>query len=210
MKARLQELVFFKDLDKEVIEKIEGFTTELTLPKDSILFYEGDESKDFFLLTKGIIKLYKVTSNDKEVILKYFHKNETIAEVANFENINYPATAQAFTDIEVLKIDFKSLKDIILTQPELSYKVMTSLIKKIRNLENIVSMHIVLDSHERVAKYIHDHPDDFFSTKNIVIAEILNISPETLSRILRTFKNEKILDVSKKEVDKEALKNYFN
>ncbi len=210
MKARLQELVLFKDLDKEVIEKIEGFTTELTLPKDSILFYEGDESKDIFLLTKGIIKLYKVTSNDKEVILKYFYQNETIAEVANFENIDYPATAQAFTDIEVLKIDFKSLKDIILTQPELSYKIMTSLIKKIRNLENIVSMHIVLDSHERVAKYIHDHPEDFFSTKNIVIAEILNISPETLSRILRTFKNDKIIDIAKKEVDKEALKNYFN
>ena len=99
---------------------------------------------------------------------------------------------------------------MILAQPELSYKVMTSLIKKIKNLENIVSMHIVLDSQERVAKYIHDHPEDFFSTKNIVVAEILNISPETLSRILRTFKNENIIDTSKKEVDKDALKSYFS
>ena len=35
--------------------------------------------------------------------MKYFHPNEFIAEVANFENIPYPATAQAFTDTEVLK-----------------------------------------------------------------------------------------------------------
>ena len=110
MKARLQELFLFKDLEQEIIERIEKFTTELTLPKDSVLFYEGDESKNLYLLTKGIIKLYKVTSNDKEVILKYFHPNESIAEVANFENMNYPATAQAFTDIEVLKIDFESLQ----------------------------------------------------------------------------------------------------
>ena len=209
MKTKLNDLFLFKDLDKETIQEIENLSTELTLPKDSIVFYEGDESKNMFLLTKGIIKLYKVTSHDKEVILKYFHANETIAEVANFENINYPATAQAFTDIEILKINFEELKKIIHQNPSLSYKIMTSLIKKIRNLENVISMHIVLDSQERVAKYIYDHTEEFFKTKNILIAEILNISPETLSRILRTLKDENIINTSKKFVDKDSLKSYF-
>ncbi|WP_419763895.1 MAG: Crp/Fnr family transcriptional regulator [Arcobacter sp.] len=209
MKAKLKDLFLFKDLDTEIIQEIENLSTELTLPKDSVVFYEGDESKNMFLLTKGIIKLYKVTSHDKEVILKYFHSNETIAEVANFENINYPATAQAFTDIEILKIDFEELKKIIHKNPALSYKIMTSLIKKIRNLENVISMHIVLDSQERVAKYIYDHTEDFFKTKNILVAEILNISPETLSRVLRTLKDENIINTSKKFVDKDALKSYF-
>ncbi len=209
MKAKLKDLFLFSDLDKEIIQEIENISTELVLPKDSVVFYEGDESKNMFLLTKGIIKLYKVTSHDKEVILKYFHANETIAEVANFENINYPATAQAFTDIEVLKINFEELKKIIFKNPALSYKIMTSLIKKIRNLENVISMHIVLDSQERVAKYIYDHTEEFFKTKNILIAEILNISPETLSRVLRTFKDENIINTSKKSVDKESLKSYF-
>ncbi len=182
----------------------------MSLPKESVLFYEGDETKHLFLLTKGIIKLYKVTSHDKEVILKYFRSNELIGEVANFEEMDYPATAQAFTDIEVLRIDFEELKKIILKQPDLAYKIMRSLIKKIKNLENLVSMHIVLDSQERVAKYIYDHTDDFFNTKNIVIAEILNISPETLSRILRTFKDEKIIDIKSKKVDHEKLKQNFS
>jgi CRP/FNR family transcriptional regulator len=209
MKAKLKDLFLFSDLDKETIKEIENLSTELVLPKDSVVFYEGDESKNMFLLTKGIIKLYKVTSHDKEVILKYFHANETIAEVANFENINYPATAQAFTDIEVLKINFEELKKIIFKNPALSYKIMTSLIKKIRNLENVISMHIILDSQERVAKYIYDHTEEFFKTKNILVAEILNISPETLSRVLRTFKDENIINTSKKFVDKDALKSYF-
>lgn len=210
MRARLKELFLFKDLDIDTLDQIEKFTTEMILPKDSILFYEGDESKGLYLLTKGIIKLYKVTSHDKEVILKYFRDNELIAEVVNFEGISYPATAQALTDIEVLKIDFAQLKEIIFKKPELAYKVMGSLIKKIKNLENLVSMHIVLDSHERVAKYIHDHTEDFFTTKNIIVAEILNISPETLSRILRTFKNENLIDTTAKTINKEELKSYFN
>lgn len=162
-----------------------------------------------FLLKKGIVKLYKTSSNNKEIILKYFHTNELIAEVANFENIPYPATAQSFTDTEVLRIDFASLKDIIYKDPDLAFLIQTSLIKKIRNLENIVSLHVVLDSKERIAKYLCDHTEDFFNTKNIIVAEILNISPETLSRMLRIFKDDDLIDNKNKTVDKERLRALF-
>lgn len=209
MKRKLKDVYLFKDVCDETLEKIAEFTTHIKLSKDNILFYEGEESKYLFLLTKGIVKLYKTSSNDKEIILKYFHTNEFIAEVANFENIPYPATAQSFTDTEVLRIDFGSLKDTIYSDPELSFVIQTSLIKKIRNLENLVSLHVVLDSKERIAKYLCDHTEDFFNTKNIIIAEILNISPETLSRMLRVFKDDGLIDNKNKTVDSERLKALF-
>ena len=203
MRFKLREIYLFKDLSDETLDQIEKFTTIVELSKDNILFYEGDDSKYLFLLTKGIVKLYKTSSNDKEIVMKYFHPNEFIAEVANFENIPYPATAQAFTDTEVLKIDFESLKDTIYSDAKLSFLIQTSLIRKIRNLENLVSLHIVLDSKERIAKYLYEHTEDFFNTKNIIIAEILNLSPETLSRMLRVFKNDGLINNKNKTGDKE-------
>ncbi len=71
-------------------------------------------------------------------------------------------------------------------------------------------MHLVLDSKERVAKYIYENPEDFFTTKNVIIAEILNITPETLSRILRVFKNDDLIDTKEKIVNKAGLKAYFS
>ncbi len=210
MRFKLREIYLFKDLSDETLDQIEKFTTIVELSKDNILFYEGDDSKYLFLLTKGIVKLYKTSSNDKEIVMKYFHSNEFIAEVANFENIPYPATAQAFTDTEVLKIDFESLKDIIYSDAKLSFLIQTSLIRKIRNLENLVSLHIVLDSKERIAKYLYEHTEDFFNTKNIIIAEILNLSPETLSRMLRVFKNDGLINNKNKTVDKEELRMLFS
>lgn len=210
MKNDLKNLFLFSDLDDETIDKIAKFSKIEKVSKNGILFYEGDKSSSLCILKKGIVKLYKSTSNAKEVVLKYFNDNELIAEVANFEEINYPATALAFTDIEVIKIDFSLLKEIILEKPELSYKIMTSLIKKIKNLENVISNQIVLDSNERVAKYIYEHSETFFSTKNIIIAEMLNISAETLSRILRVFKDENIIDTTNKTIDKNRLKAYFS
>jgi len=209
MRVKLKNIDMFKDLDEDTIKKIEKFTTEHSISKDNIVFYEGDDSKFLYLLVSGIIKLYKTSSHHKEIVLKYFHENELIGEVANFEQIPYPATAKAYTDVEILKINFDSLKDIIYSSPELSFIIQTSLIKKIKNLETIISTNLVLDSKERVAKYIYNHSEDFFTTKNILIAEILSVSPETLSRILKFFKDHDIIDIKSKKVDREALLEYF-
>ena len=209
MKIQLQNIVLFKDVDEETIQNIESFTTIQKISKDNIIFYEGDESKHLYLLVKGVIKLYKTSSSNKEIVLKYFHDNELIGEVANFEDIPYPATAKAYSNIEILKIDFVKLKAIIVQNPSLSFNIQTSLIKKIKNLENIISTNLVLDSKERVAKYIYNYADTFFVTKNIEIAEILGVSPETLSRILKFFKDHDIIDIKTKKIDKEALIPFF-
>jgi CRP/FNR family transcriptional regulator len=209
MKTHIKNIVLFQNIDDETIKKIETFTTEHRIPKDSIVFYEGDGPKFLYLLVKGVIKLYKTSSSHKEVVLKYFHGNELIGEVANFEGIPYPATAKAYSDVEVLKIDFEKLKEIIFSNPNMAFNIQTSLIKKIKNLENIISTNLVLDSKERVAKYIYDHSDDFFETKNIEIAEILGVSPETLSRILKFFKDNEIINVKNRYINKEVLVEFF-
>lgn len=209
MRVHLENMVLFQNVDEETISKIESFTTEHKVAKDNIVFYEGDEPKYLYLLVKGIIKLYKTSSNHKEVVLKYFHDNELIGEVANFEGMPYPATAKAYSDVEFLKIDFEKLKEIIFSNPNLAFNIQTSLVRKIKNLENIISTNLVLDSKERVAKYIYSHSEDFFETKNIEIAEILGVSPETLSRILKFFKDREIINIKTKFVDKEALREFF-
>jgi len=151
-----------------------------------------------------------MSSNNKEIILKYFHANELIAEVANFEDIPFPATAKAFTDIEIIKIDFVKLKDIIYSNVDLLSKVQVSLIKKIKNLEYLISRHLVLDAKQRVAQYVHDYTEDFFFHKNVDTAEVLGITPETLSRFLKLFKDDNLINMKEKTIDKNGLSLVFN
>ena len=83
-------------------------------------------------------------------------------------------------------------------------------IKKIRNLENLILFNVVLTADERIAKYICDNTKEFFNTKRIIIAEILNITPETLSRRLKLFENDGLINYQKKSIDKEKLKTLFS
>jgi len=209
MKVKLKDIYLFKDIDDDTLSKIEEFSSLVKFSEENIVFYEGDTSNHLHCLVSGVIKLYKMSSHDKEIVLKYFHTNELIAEVANFEHIPFPATAKAFTDVVMLKIDFEKLKKIIYANHELAFSIQTSLIKKIKNLEYVISRHLVLDAKERVAQFIHDFPNEFFKTKNIEIAEILNITPETLSRLLRVFKNDNLIDTKSKTIDKEGLNELF-
>lgn len=205
----LKKIFLFEDLDDKTLEKIKEISVLTKLNKDNILYYEGDEPDYLHIVVSGIIKLYKITANDKELILKYFYEKEMIAEVACFEGISFPATAEAYVPSEVLKIDFKKFKEIMFENPEISFKIQTSLIKKIKNLENLVSTHLVLDTRQKVANYIYINADDFFKTKNIHIAQVLNITPETLSRVLKLFKDEGIVDLANKKIDKERLQRFM-
>lgn len=206
---RIKNIACFSNLNDEQLGKLKKISVIKKYSKKEILFYEGDAPIYLYVLLQGMLKVYKTNHKGQQIFLHQFYPGGMVAELANFENIPYPATAQSFTDTEVLRIDFGSLKDIIYSDPNLSFIIQTSLIKKVRNLENLVSLHVVLDSKERIAKYLCEHTEDFFNTKNIIIAEILNISPETLSRMLRVFKNDGLIDNKSKTVDTERLKALF-
>ena len=210
MLQKLQNVYLLKDVCDETLKEIAKYTSYLKLSKDNILFYEGEDSKCLYLLIKGIVKFYKTSSNNKEIIIKYYHSNEFIAEVSNLEHLPYPATGKSFTDIEVLKIDFGNLKHLLYSDANLALVIQTSLIKKIRNLENLILFNVVLTADERIAKYICDNTKEFFNTKRIIIAEILNITPETLSRRLKLFENDGLINYQKKSIDKEKLKTLFS
>lgn len=210
MLQKLQNVYLLKDVCDETLKEIAKYTSYLKLSKDNILFYEGEDSKCLYLLIKGIVKFYKTSSNNKEIIIKYYHSNEFIAEVSNLEHLPYPATGKSFTDIEVLKIDFGNLKHLLYSDANLALVIQTSLIRRIRNLENLILFDVVLTADERIAKYICDNTKEFFNTKRIIIAEILNITPETLSRRLKLFENDGLINYQKKSIDKEKLKTLFS
>jgi CRP/FNR family transcriptional regulator len=198
----------FKDIDEITLKKIKNISVIENYEKDSIIFYEGDKSIYLHILIKGTIKLYKHTLNNKELVLKYFHRGKIIAELANYSNIPFPATAMAFNEVKILKINFDNIKKIIYSNPDISYKIHLSLIDKIKNLENIISNNLVLNCKEKIIKYIYENSNNFFTTKNTTIANILNTTPETISRVLKELKDKGIIDIQKKYINKELLKNH--
>lgn len=130
--------------------------------------------------------MYKTDTKNNEIVLHRFMPKSLIAEMAVFEDIDYPASAAFESDGSVLEIDFFQFKNNFLTNPDVAFNFFRSLSKKIKNLEDVISLNIVLDSTSRVAKYITEN-EDAFNIKNNQLSKHLHMTPETLSRILKKF-----------------------
>ncbi len=208
----LREIYIFKNLSDENIKKLERFSYEKNFEKGDLLFYEGEEPENLYILTEGIIRVYKTDFKGHEITLHHFYPISLIAELANFEKMNYPATAEFETPGRVIAINFDMFEKEIMKNPELSYEIVKSLLHKIKVLDNVIVQNLMMDAVSRVAKFIYEHEDLFLTLKHNKIASVLNITPETLSRILKKFREREILIKEKssyKILDREKLKKYF-
>ncbi len=199
----------FSDLKENELQRLNEISTKKFFKKGNILFFEGEKPKYLYILIKGAIKIFKSDKKGGVIILHHFYDYNLIAELANLENINYPATAEFEADSEVLEINYELFEKEFLCNPSISFKIIKSLSKKIKQLENVINQNLIMDSTTRVAKFIYENEELFISLKNNKIASILNITPETLSRVVRKFKDSAILDENLKLINKENLKIFF-
>lgn len=182
----LKEIKFFENLDDKELKILSSFSRKRQFKKGEILFYEKETPKYLTLLWSGVLKVYKTDAKNNEIVLHRFMPKSLVAEVAILENIDYPASAMFESDGSVIEIDFIKFKNNFLTNPDVAFNFFRSLSEKIRYLEDVISLNIVLDATSRVAKYICEN-EEAFSLKNKQLAQQLHMTPETLSRIFKKF-----------------------
>ena len=184
---KLQECYFFDKLNSDEIKELESISKKVSYTKGSILFYEKEEPDSLILLVEGVIKIYKTDLKNNEVIMRRFRATTLVAEMATFEEIPFPASASFETDGTVVMIDYQQFKKRFMDKPGIAYSIIKSLSRKVKNLEEVIDLNIVLDTTARLAKYLYENEAVLDELKNYQIAEDLHMTPETLSRTLKKF-----------------------
>ncbi len=200
----LRNIKFFENLSQKELDQLATISRKRRFSKGEVLFYEKDESRFLTLLTEGILKVYKTDPKNNEIVLHRFNPKSLVAEMAVFEGIPYPASAAFETDGTVIEIDFIKFKENFLCSADIAFSFFKSLTQKIKYLEDVIALNIVLDSTARVAKYICEN-EDALQMKHNQLAQYLHMTPETLSRVFKKFAK---LDFIEKEGSIYIIKNY--
>ena len=207
----LKSINFFENLDDKELQLLLSIARKRVFSQGEILFYEKDKVQHLTMVLEGIVKIYKIDPKNNEIVLHRFRPKSLVAEMAVFEGIPYPASAAFESDGSVLEIDFEKFQEYFLANKDIALALFRSLTQKIKYLDNVIALNVVLDSTARVAKYICED-EDALKMKNNQLAKYLHMTPETLSRILKKFTK---LGFVKKEnnsykiVNEEALKIIF-
>jgi len=203
----IKNVSFFKQLNDNELKQLISISKKRFFSKNEILFYEKDIPQNLIILLDGLVKIYKIDPKNNEIVLHKFNGVNFIAEMPTFESIPYPASAAFETDGKVIEIDFNKFKENFLSNKEVAIAVFKSLTHKIKYLDNVIALNVILDSTARVAKYICEN-EEALKMKNNQLSQYLHMTPETLSRILKKFTKlgfiQKI-DYSYVLLDREAL-----
>ena len=211
-KNTIDDFYFFNFLKEEEKTRLKEISIKKFFNKDEILFYKGDEPKYLHLLLKGIAKLYTYDHKDNEVVIHNLMAPSLIAEIVNYEDLRFPANCTFETNAEVLLIDYEKFKNEFLLKPEVSMFFIKSLKRKIKALESFINYNVSSNSIEKIAKFLYDNESILINLKQVKIAQLLNITPETFSRKLAKLKKEKIIQNDKgyiKILDYAKLKSYI-
>lgn len=168
------------------------------------LFFEGDKGEHFYFLISGKVKLYKITSAGKDVVVKIVNPGEIFAEITIIDN-KYPVNAVALEKSTVLKINGKSFLNFLAKDTDLNKKFMFMLLQRIKTLLSRLEIIGTESVEERVLHYIKElamkKGNEFtLPISKGELASLLFTSPETISRTFAKLRDKGILEMDGKKI----------
>lgn len=195
----LHDIPMFTCLDKKFHKELQNSIYMKKFAKNSIVFYEGDESDYLYILFEGQVQLYKTSPKGSQVQINRMKAPNTIGEYACFEKKPFPATCEFITDGVMGLIHFDKVYQY-LDDKEFALGLIKSLTSKVMLLSSLVHKETILSSEAKVADLMIEEITIFNRLKNNEIAGILNLTPETFSRVISKFKKESIVAMENNEL----------
>ena len=174
MKNILKKIRYFASFDDTKLEQLSKICALRKLHVGEIFFYEGGEPKYIYYLTKGYLKILKSQGGLKQVYIHTMGPDMLIAEVTMFEQMNYPATAEAMQECEILAIDRDEFYRSYLNEVEFLQAIVRSLSMKVKYLMSSLERETSLGTDLKIAKFIIIHEETISTIRHKDIAFELN------------------------------------
>jgi CRP/FNR family transcriptional regulator, nitrogen oxide reductase regulator len=132
----LKQSMVFAALDDNERQALSTLAKEKSLGPDENIFWEGDESDWFYIISEGQVRIFKSASNGKEITLSFFGPGEIFGEVAVLENKPYPASAQTAAATRLIGIKKADFWDYLLKHPSIALKIISLLSGRLREAQS--------------------------------------------------------------------------
>lgn len=130
----------FKSLNYNELQKVNELIKKKTFPKSSVLFAEGDLAEHLYILRYGRVKLYEMSEDGRQQIIRLLEPGDFFGELALFmEKQHYILHAETLEDTGICLLARDDFKKLIHKNPEISLGVMNALSERLAYSEKFIS-----------------------------------------------------------------------
>ncbi len=161
--ALLRSNEYFNDLDDALLRKIAEDMQLREFERGEALFWERDECAGLHVIQKGCVKLYRLSPQGRQYIVRILQEGETCNEVPTFDGGVNPVNGEALETTRVWVIEAGALRELLQTHPEFSKKVLYNFAQILRGLVERVSEMAFFQVTHRLARLISELPAEELS-----------------------------------------------
>ena len=175
---------FINELNSEDILHFLQHTTIQSLQQGEIFLEQGSMKSNIYFINEGLIRSYYVNEKGEEITNRIRYENQVMSSY-EIDLLNEPSRyyLQAIEPTEMLVMELKTMREIVHGHPKYEAGLRFFLTDSLLQAVQLIDDFILLSPEERYLKFIKEHPNLLNRVPNKYIANILGITPVSLSRI---------------------------
>ncbi len=193
----------FDSLNREQRSRLVSSMRPVELRRGQWLFSQGDLAQRFYFVRSGQIVLFRQSQEGEEKIFAVIEPGETFGEGPVFVPDGvFALNARAVTDCTLSSYDNQEFRAVLSQSVELCFKLMATLRRREGFLLDEIEQISLQSATQRVVAYLLQRVNDLGSGDRVtlsipkhILASRLTIKPETLSRVLASLRERKLIEL---------------
>jgi CRP/FNR family transcriptional regulator len=152
--------IYFDHLPEGELKQVAECVSLREFERGETLFFEGDECAGLHIVHAGCVKIYRVSPQGRQYIVRLLQEGETFNEVAVFDNGGNPVNAEAIEPSRVWVVEPACIREMVRTSSDFAQKVINNLGQNLRMLVRAASEMAFYQVTHRLARLISTLPAD--------------------------------------------------
>lgn len=196
----LSDFAPFDLLDPRTLERVSASVRPIHAARGELLVQRDDRPRGVHLVVDGDVKCFVLSPSGSEKIIRIATRGAFFGEDAALLDRPHAVNAQAMRACELLLVPTAALRGAMDTSHRFCTAIGLRLAAASHDLMSTLQLQLQLSSTQRVAHYLTrlapedaEHWEIHLETDKQTIAAQLNLTPETLSRVLAHFVREGLI-----------------
>lgn len=145
---------YFDDLAEAMLRDIAQHTRLGEYQRGDVLFWEGDPCEGLFIIQQGSAKIFRISPQGRQYIVRILQEGDTFAEVPAFDEGTSPVNVEALENCRVWIVDKNKLHKLVMAHPMFAQKVLVNFGTMLRGMVRMVSEMAFYQVTHRLARLI--------------------------------------------------------
>lgn len=171
------------------------------IKKKQVIYYEGDSIAGIYLVIRGKVKTFKLTSDGRELMVGIYTEDQYFGIPSLLLNEPHAETAEAMEDTTICMLPKELMEELLGKYPDIGRQFIKILSNNLLDREQQLLQLAYFSVRKRLAEvlirlYKQEQTPDPLNIKvsRDNLAALAGMATETVSRILSDFKSENIIE----------------